>query len=135
MPFSGSRDKPPSRVASWPVVGLMYWRINGVGAPPYAVPPGALPQPNPAANSAAAAEPTVGCPLLPHWTRAVPKVPPVMLYDPTTGLRTSENSPSLAKRKEVPQLPRMVVPVRSSTSQLNAILALLVEPVRNGLPR
>src|SRR5665213_1266646 len=97
------------------------------------MPPGELPQAKPAAISAWAALPGVDWPLLPHERETACPLPAI-LADWSVGLRTLENSPSLAKRKDEPQLPRTVAPVISSRIHVNATLGLLVEPVSSGLP-
>src|SRR5437868_3407110 len=98
------------------------------------MPPGVLPQgKSPVANRAAAAPPGTGWPLLAQaMERACPL--PGRFADWLTGLSTLENSPSLAKRKDDPQLPRTVTPAVSSTSQVNATLGFLVVPCRLTLP-
>src|SRR6185312_6989131 len=96
------------------------------------MPPGVAPQPKPAANSAAAVPPGTGA--LPEQAMATfcPEVG--RLADWSVGLAMAENSPSFAKRKELPQLPRTVAPTKSSTTQVKATFGLLVPPVRLGLP-
>src|SRR5579872_261489 len=95
------------------------------------MPPGALLQLNPAATSPAASEPAGAAPLLQESVKLVPAVG--RLTDWSAGPAV-ENSPALAKRKDEPQLPRTVAPIRSSTTQVNASFGLVVEPVRAGLP-
>src|SRR5579872_5827567 len=96
------------------------------------MPPGWLPQAKPAATSIAAALPAGAVPLVHCNVRFWPD--PGRLADWSIGLRMLENSPSLAKRNEDPQLPRTVAPINWSTTQVNANFGLVVSPVRLILP-
>src|SRR5215467_2208371 len=106
----------------------MKLRNAGCGPPPQVRPPGADPHANPAANRAAAVLPGVGWPFV-HEMRAT-AASPGRPNAPAGSLATVEYSPALAKRKEVPQLPRTVAPTISSRSQVKATLGLVVEPER-----
>src|SRR5437763_8614068 len=104
----------------------MKLRNRGCGPPPQLKPAGFAPQANPAATRVASRLPAVGWPLA-----QVIEIP----FDPlkpnavSVSFATSEYSLILARRKEVPQEPRMVAPVRSSMRQVNASFGLLVPPL------
>jgi len=56
---------------------------------------------------------------------------PLLPLNPTAALEslsTTEYSPALAKRKDVPHEPRTVAPAISSTSHVKASFGLLVPP-------
>src|SRR5215469_17436837 len=94
------------------------------------MPPGSELQAKPAANSVAAALPGTGAAPA-HGSLS--ESPLGKLRAPLASLRVVEYSPALAKRKEVPQEPRIVAPTSGSTSQVNATFGLLVPPLSEPL--
>src|SRR5215831_8223163 len=130
MDFSGARLTPPSRDVGRPVAALIKLRSSGCGPPAQLIPPGTELQANPAANSTAAALPAVGeAPA--HGSLS--ESPLGKLRAPLASLSVVENSPALAKRKEVPQEPRNVAPMSWSTTQVKATFGLDVPPLSEPL--
>src|SRR6266849_1044615 len=102
--------------------------MGGCGAPPQLRPPGELPHAKPAVKSLAAKEPAAGgAPPAPHGRRMV-LIEVGRLKSPTALLATSEYSPALAKRNEVPHPPLMVAPSSSDNCQVKPTFGLLVPP-------
>src|SRR5882672_2684871 len=122
---SGARLIPPSRLVTRPVAALTNCRKVVCGPPDQLTPAGVLLHPKPVAKSLAASEPGAGGVLpAPHATLMLVcelvRVPG-RLKSAAASLATTEYSPALAKRNEVPHPPLMVAPMSSNNCQVKPI--------------